>query len=194
MDFRQWKCLNFDKNFIEVCSQGSHWQYSSIGSDNGLAPNKRKAIMWTKDVLGCRRIYSSFGLDELTSQMPLAGIVITTNLDLANAWWRHEMETFSTLLAFMWRIHRSPVNSCTKASDVELRYFLWFANKRLSKQSWSWWFETPPRPLWRHMKSGGTSSVNNWQCRAARMARRWRKLGLWINQWPIGVRNTQVAV
>ena len=25
-------------------------------------------------------------------------------------------------------------------------------NKRLSKQSWCWWFETPYRPLWRHCK------------------------------------------
>ena len=23
-------------------------------------------------------------------------------------------------------------------------------NKRLSKQSWGWWFEMPSRPLWRH--------------------------------------------
>ena len=23
-------------------------------------------------------------------------------------------------------------------------------NKRLCKQSWGWWFETPSRPLWRH--------------------------------------------
>ena len=23
-------------------------------------------------------------------------------------------------------------------------------NKRLSKQSWGWWFDTLPRPLWRH--------------------------------------------
>ena len=23
-------------------------------------------------------------------------------------------------------------------------------NKRLSKQSWGWWFETPSCPLWRH--------------------------------------------
>ena len=23
-------------------------------------------------------------------------------------------------------------------------------NKRLSKQSWGWWFETPSRPSWRH--------------------------------------------
>ena len=28
-----------------------------------------------------------------------------------NTWWRHPMETFSALLAFVWGIHRSPVNS-----------------------------------------------------------------------------------
>ena len=27
-------------------------------------------------------------------------------------------------------------------------------NKRLSKQSWGWWFETPPRSLWRHCNGG----------------------------------------
>ena len=39
----------------------------------------------------------------------------------------------------------------TKASDAELWCFLSSAlNKRLSKQWWSWWFETLSRPLWRH--------------------------------------------
>ena len=37
----------------------------------------------------------------------------------------------------------------TMASDAELWCFLWSV-KRLSKQSWGWWFETPSRPLWRH--------------------------------------------
>ena len=35
----------------------------------------------------------------------------------------------------------------TKASDVSFDLRL---NKRLSKQSWSWWFGTPSRSLWRH--------------------------------------------
>ena len=39
----------------------------------------------------------------------------------------------------------------TKASDAEIWCFLWSApNKRLSNQSWGWWFETPSSPLWRH--------------------------------------------
>ena len=29
-------------------------------------------------------------------------------------WWHHQMETFSALLAFVWGIHRSPVNSLHK--------------------------------------------------------------------------------
>ena len=38
-----------------------------------------------------------------------------------------------------------------KANDAELWCFLWSVmNKRLSKQSWGWWFETPTHPLWRH--------------------------------------------
>ena len=38
----------------------------------------------------------------------------------------------------------------TKASDAELRCFLWTAPKRLNKRSWSWWFETPSCSFGRH--------------------------------------------
>ena len=41
----------------------------------------------------------------------------------------------------------------TKASDAELWLVCVFdlrLNKRLSEQSWGWWFETPSRWLWRH--------------------------------------------
>ena len=47
----EWKCLNFAYYFTEVCSQGSNWQYPSIGPDNGLAPIRRQAIIWTRDGL-----------------------------------------------------------------------------------------------------------------------------------------------
>ena len=41
----------------------------------------------------------------------------------------------------------------TKASDAELWCFLFLRlNKRLSKQPWGWWFETPSHSLWRHCK------------------------------------------
>ena len=39
----------------------------------------------------------------------------------------------------------------TKASDAEFDVFVDLRlNKRRSKQSWDWWFETPSCPLWRH--------------------------------------------
>ena len=65
MHFLEWKCLNFNWNFTEVCSQGSNWQFSSIGSDNGLAPNRRQAVIWTNVVQGCRRIDVVLSLSEL---------------------------------------------------------------------------------------------------------------------------------
>ena len=49
-------------------------------------------------------------------------------------------------------------------------------NKRLSKQSWGWWFETPSRPLWRHcnvtilLSSATSISVVKWFCNAAQSA------------------------
>ena len=45
----------------------------------------------------------------------------------------------------------------TKASDAELWWCFFYLrlNKRLSKQWWGWWFETPSRPLWRYCNTHG---------------------------------------
>ena len=45
----------------------SNWQYSGIGSDNGLAPTRRQTIIWTNDGLSYRRIHALFGLNVLAS-------------------------------------------------------------------------------------------------------------------------------
>ena len=47
MHFHEWKVSYFDPNTTEVCSWGSNWQCVSIGSGNGLAPNRRHAITWS---------------------------------------------------------------------------------------------------------------------------------------------------
>ena len=69
-----------------------------------------------------------------------------------HSWWRHQMEIFSALLALC--VGSSPVTGefpsqmpVTRSFDVLFDLRL---NKRLSKQSWGWWFEMPSRPLWRH--------------------------------------------
>ena len=68
-------------------------------------------------------------------------------------WWRHQMGTFSALLAICAGNSPSPRwIPRTKASDAELWCFFsdLRLNKRLSKQPWGWWFGTLSRPLWRH--------------------------------------------
>ena len=66
--------------------------------------------------------------------------------------WRHQMETFSALLAIC--AGNSPVTGEFPAQrSVTLSFDVFFdlrLNKRLCKQSWDLWFETPSRPLWRH--------------------------------------------
>ena len=71
-------------------------------------------------------------------------------------WWRHQMETFSALLAIC--AGNSPVpgdfptqRPVTRSFDV---YFDLRPDKRLSKQSWGWWFETLSHSLWRHRNDG----------------------------------------
>ena len=44
--FREWKFLYFDSNFTEVGSEVSNWEWVSICSGNGLAPDKRQ-VTWT---------------------------------------------------------------------------------------------------------------------------------------------------
>ena len=68
------------------------------------------------------------------------------------SWRRHRMETFSALLAIC--AGNLPVPGEFLAQrPVAWSYDVFFdlrLNKRLSKQSRGWWFETLPRPLWRH--------------------------------------------
>ena len=62
--------------------------------------------------------------------------------------WKH----FPHCRPFVRGIHRSPVNSPHKGQwrGALMFFFDLRLNKRLSKQSWGWWFETLSRPLWRH--------------------------------------------
>ena len=66
MNFLELKCMNFALDFTEIRSQGSNQQYSSIGLDDGLAPSRRQAIIWTNDGY-FTDAYISFGLNELNT-------------------------------------------------------------------------------------------------------------------------------
>ena len=80
-----------------------------------------------------------------------------------STWWRHQMETFSALLAIC--VGNSPVigefpaqRPVTRSFDV---FFDLCPNKRLSKHSWVWWFETLLGPSWRHSNVLTPHSLTN---------------------------------
>ena len=90
---------------------------------------------------------------RLTVTKSLPRSTLTSNSQTQpNAWWRHQMETFFASLAIC--AGNSPVTGefpsqrpVTRSFDV---FFDLRLNKRLNKQWWGWWFETPTRSLWRH--------------------------------------------
>ena len=80
-----------------------------IGSDNGLAPVRRQAIIWINGSLIYRRIEASLGLNELipcfTTIRPCDQTRVAIHDDVIK--WKHFPRNWS----FVWGIHRSPVNS-----------------------------------------------------------------------------------
>ena len=100
------------------------------------------------------QIYKPFFSENNCHEMWACGLhwagMYTRHCDFT--WWRHQMDTLSALLAIC--AGNSPVpgefpaqRPVTRSFDV---FFDLRLNKRLRKQSWGWWFETPSRPLWRH--------------------------------------------
>ena len=94
-------------------------------------------------------VFTCDGADYCTGRYVQKHIYIYIS---TNSWWRHQMEIFSALLAIC--AGNSPVpgefpaqRPVTWSFDV---FFDQRLNKRLSKQSWAWWFETLSRSLWRH--------------------------------------------
>ena len=81
-----------------------------------------------------------------------------------SAWWRHQMETSSALLALC--AGNSPATGEFPTQRPVSRSFdLYFdlrPNKQLSKQSWGRWFETLSRPLWRHRNGTRSSMLTYW--------------------------------
>ena len=94
------------------------------------------------------------------------------------AWWRHQMEIFSTLLAIC--AENSPVPGEFPAQRPVTRNFDVFfdlrPNKRLNKQWWGWWFETISHPLWRHRNGHKIHPI-------ARPVRRGMGCPLWVETY-----------
>ena len=84
----------------------------------------------------------------------ITNIPLYHRLGVLSSWWRHQMETFPRYWPFghLCVEFTGPVNfptqrPVTRSCDV---FFDLRPNKRLSKQWWGWWFETPSGPSWCH--------------------------------------------
>ena len=157
-----------------MCRIYASVNWVSIGSDNGLSPIRKYTYRGYLDVkartgrecqMACqsrfniRKLYSNtrrrFLLQiasVVTGTWELLNINMWLSVNARKPWWRHEIETFSALLAL------SAGNSAvigefpaqrpvTRSFDV---FFDLRLNKRLSKHSWGSWFETPSRSSWHH--------------------------------------------
>ena len=107
------------------------------------------------------------------------------SIKLPVAWWCHQMETFSALLAIC--AGNSPVTGEFPAQRPVTRSFAVSFDLRLNKRlPWvnngdrGWWSETPSRPLWRHCNGVPVNSPHKGQWRGALM---FSLICAWINGW-----------
>ena len=91
----------------------------------------------------------------MNNDIPLFDVDVIT-------WWRHQMETFSALLALC--AGNSPVTGeFPSQRPVPRRFDVFFdlrLNKRFRKPSGGWWFETPSWSLWRQCNVSQTTVSN----------------------------------
>ena len=108
-----------------------NWQWPSISLDNGLAPNRRQAIIWTNANPIHWSIYAALGGDELSdwcihhflwkhyNDVIMSAIAsritsLTIVYSTVNSGAFQRKHQSSTSLAFVQGIHRWPVNSLHK--------------------------------------------------------------------------------
>ena len=98
------------------------------------------------------------------------------------SWWHHQRKHQSSAsLAIC--AGNSPVTGEFPAHRPVTRSFEVFfdlcLNKRLSKQSWGWWFETPSHPLWRYCNGYRSFATVHWHGTGCTGSCR----NLWCRQW-----------
>ena len=133
-----------------MAATGQHWGYSII-----VITHRYFKKRWALNEYQAVRSRHSNSFEDLVTVYIICRYLVFKLVAVtwqSTTWWSHQIEIFSALLALC--AGNSPVTGefpsqgpVTRGFDVSFDLCL---NKRLSKQSWGWWFETPSRPLWRH--------------------------------------------
>ena len=132
--------------------------YSKSSTDAEIKPIPIMAWHWIADKPLSKPTmtlfsYVSLGHNGLNYRKSITlTYIIRHDLGTWVSWWRHQMETFSALLAVY--AGNSPVPGEFRAQRPVTRSFDVFFDLRrikgLNEQSWGWWSEALSRPLWRH--------------------------------------------
>ena len=100
------------------------------------------SVLWDVSMLSIHQLLPFAWWYEMVAEILHTAPFHSTHDDVIK--WTH----FPRYWSFVRGIHQSPVNSPHKGQWRGALMF--YLNKRLSKQSWGWWLETPSHPLWRH--------------------------------------------
>ena len=145
-----WKSTYRDQNLI--CSEGGQntptcqiWGHSPLCSQE----NARKSQICLIHTVEMSPKWGKSTDDDQNLKSVLKMFRIHQYVE---SWRRHQMETYSALLALC--VGDSLVTGeFPSQRPVTLSFDVFFdlrPNKRFSKQSWGWWFETPSRSLWHY--------------------------------------------
>ena len=118
----------------------------------------QRAVLWIWCIMGFVRLIYCSAISFINTERHFQrrrGTHIHVHDDVIK--WKH----FPRYWPFVRRFPRSPVNFPHKGQwRGALMFFDLRLNKRLSKQLWGWWSETPSRPLWLHCNDGsGTQAT-----------------------------------
>ena len=167
---------------LNCVPQGFTWQWSSTGSNNDLAPNRRQAIIWTNadtltHICGTRERWingQDNGLSPARHQS-FTGLIVDCAMAY-NLWWqsnKSKSNCFADDKKCVWKCRLQHIATLCSGLSVSSHFVTMMTssngnifrvtghlcgeftgdlrlNKRFSKQSWGWWFETLSCPLWRH--------------------------------------------
>ena len=124
INFLSWKLLNLCSNLLTIRSHWSNKQEASVGSDNGLAPDRHQANVWTR----ARFLCFAWSKLRLCSANHRTGYFSNLACDwLSIVWGYSEQETENgpSIELVYQSIHASPRLNKSKPLIRSCKKFLW---------------------------------------------------------------------
>ena len=134
-------------------------------SGNGWASNRRQTIAWINND-------SLHRIGAISEDSCPDGMTSHSTLEF-ELWYNHDDVMKWKYLWHYWPITFPTQRPVTRSFGVIFDLCL---NKRMSKQSWGWLFETPLCPLWHHRNVINEHDNKQTMCHNCDLSRLWFKL------------------